>query len=235
MNDRRLVEQEYTAPTTTHHGGEAAAKSKHGTRAPMETTRESEAAIHLSPSLTLLLDLGLPDGDHEVLPLGLVRHRERHPVQQLVLQDHHRVGVADGRLDEALGVLAGPGRDDLQGRDGGVPRGEALGVLRAYTGAFIACVQKLLFLRGRFERQRGRARDHEALGVLRGCRGDVFSARETCGSSCMLCVRLSASVDGRETRKHFRESSVSPARQRVASGACGLGSFSSSVIVGSRE
>ena len=79
--------------------------------------------------LTLLLDLSLPDGDHKVLPLSLVRHGERDPVQQLVLEEYHRVWVADRRLDEALGVFARPGRHDLESRDRRVPRRETLRVL----------------------------------------------------------------------------------------------------------
>lgn len=84
--------------------------------------------------LALLLDLGLAEGDHEVLVLRLVGEGEGGAVEQLVLQHHHGVLVADGGLHQALGVLGGPGSHHLQAGHGTVPGGEALGVLGSHTG-----------------------------------------------------------------------------------------------------
>lgn len=51
----------------------------------------------------------------------------------LVLQEHNRVGVANGGLQQTLGILRAPGRDNLQSRDAAIPGGVILGVLRGDT------------------------------------------------------------------------------------------------------
>jgi hypothetical protein len=83
--------------------------------------------------LALALDLGLAEGDEEVLVLRLVGHGERGAVQQLVLQHHHGVLVADGGLHKSSGVLRGPGGHHLEAGHGAVPRGEALRVLGSHS------------------------------------------------------------------------------------------------------
>lgn len=65
---------------------------------------------------TFALNLGLADGEHKVGGHGLGRHVKLAAVQELVFQKYHRVGVRNGGLDEALGVLCAVRRDDLRGR-----------------------------------------------------------------------------------------------------------------------
>ena len=52
-------------------------------------------------------------------------------VEQLVLEDQHRVVVAHGALEQALGVVGRGRGDDLQARDVGEEGLQALGMLRA--------------------------------------------------------------------------------------------------------
>lgn len=80
------------------------------------------------------LDLGLAEGDDEVVLLRGLAHGEGLAVQQLVLEDDGGVGVADGGLEQALGVLGAPGGDDLEAGDAAVPRAVVLGVLGCHTG-----------------------------------------------------------------------------------------------------
>ena len=46
------------------------------------------------------LDLGLSDGNEEVVLKDLVVHVEGNAVHQLVFEDYDWVGVADGRLEK---------------------------------------------------------------------------------------------------------------------------------------
>ena len=55
-------------------------------------------------------------------------------VQQLVLEDHHRVIVADGRLEDALGVVGVGDGDHFQARHADEIAFQALGVLTAAAG-----------------------------------------------------------------------------------------------------
>ena len=71
-------------------------------------------------------DLGLADRHQPVLDVG---HVELVAVEHLVLEEDHRVGVADRRLEQALGVGGVVGRDHLQARHVGVPAGVVLAVL----------------------------------------------------------------------------------------------------------
>ena len=73
-------------------------------------------------------------GNDEVVPLGLLAHGEVETVEKLVLEDTDGVGVADGSLEQTLGVLGRVGRNDLKTGDGTVPRGVVLGVLGSNTG-----------------------------------------------------------------------------------------------------
>ena len=55
------------------------------------------------------------------LPIGtmksaIVGHREALAVDHLVLEEDHRIGIADRRFEQALGVGGGVGRDHLQAR-----------------------------------------------------------------------------------------------------------------------
>ena len=61
---------------------------------------------------------------------GIVGHREALAVDQLVLEKHDRVRVADRRFEQALVVGAGVGRDHLETRDMRVPARIALRMLR---------------------------------------------------------------------------------------------------------
>ena len=72
-------------------------------------------------------------GNDEVVPLGLLAHGEVETVEKLVLEDTDGVGVADGSLEQTLGVLGRVGRNDLKTGDGTVPRGVVLGVLGSNT------------------------------------------------------------------------------------------------------
>ena len=76
-------------------------------------------------------DLGPPDGQHEV---RIIRHIKALPVEDFVFQEYHRIGVADGRFQQTLGVRPRPRRDHLEPRDMGEPRGVALRVLGGDAG-----------------------------------------------------------------------------------------------------
>ena len=76
--------------------------------------------------LALAADLGLADRHQPVLDL---RHVELLAVEHLVLEEDHRVRVADRGLQQALGVGGVVGRDHLQARHVGVPAGIVLAVL----------------------------------------------------------------------------------------------------------
>lgn len=80
------------------------------------------------------LDLGLAEGNDEVVFLGGLAHGEGLAVQQLVLEEDGGVGVADGGLEQALGVLGAPGGDDLEAGNAAVPRAVVLGVLGRHAG-----------------------------------------------------------------------------------------------------
>ncbi len=77
-------------------------------------------------------DARLADGQHEIVDL---RHVERRAVEELVLEEHDRVGVADRGLQQALGVGGALGRDHFEARDVRVPGSVILAVLRADAGA----------------------------------------------------------------------------------------------------
>jgi hypothetical protein len=72
-------------------------------------------------------------GDDEVVLLGLLAHGEVETVEKLVLEDTDGVGVADGGLEQTLGVLGRVGRNDLETGDRTVPRRVVLGVLGSDT------------------------------------------------------------------------------------------------------
>ena len=59
-------------------------------------------------------DARLADRQHEIVEL---RHRERLAVEDFVLEEDDRVGIADRGLQQALGVGGGVGRDHLQARE----------------------------------------------------------------------------------------------------------------------
>ena len=80
------------------------------------------------------LHLGLADGDHKVVLLRGLGHGEDLAVHELVLENDDGVGVADGSLEKTLGILGGPGRDDLEAGHGAVPRAVILRVLGGDTG-----------------------------------------------------------------------------------------------------
>ena len=82
-------------------------------------------------SLALAADLGLADR-HRVVAF---RHRALHLVEQLVLEDHHRIGIGDRREQHALGVMRRRRLDDLQARHMAEPGFEALAVLRGRARA----------------------------------------------------------------------------------------------------
>jgi hypothetical protein len=81
--------------------------------------------------VALTLELGHAERDHELL----VRHLALDVVEHLALDEDHRVVVADGALEQALGVGRRAGRHHLEPRDVGVPRLERLRVLRASCSA----------------------------------------------------------------------------------------------------
>jgi hypothetical protein len=81
------------------------------------------------------LNLGLSDGNDEVVGLGLLGHGEALSVEELVLEDNDRVGVANSGLQQSLGILGAPGRDHLKTGDRTVPCGVILGVLGGDTGS----------------------------------------------------------------------------------------------------
>ncbi|KAH6607090.1 hypothetical protein Trco_003403 [Trichoderma cornu-damae] len=80
------------------------------------------------------LNLGLAKGEDKVVLLGGLGHGEVLAVHQLVLEDDDGVGVADGGLEQTLGVLGAPGGDDLEAGDAAVPGGVVLRVLGSDAG-----------------------------------------------------------------------------------------------------
>lgn len=80
------------------------------------------------------LNLGLAKGNDKVVLLGGLGHGEGLAVEELVLEDDDGVGVANGSLHQALGVLGAPGADDLEAGNGAVPGRVVLGVLGSDTG-----------------------------------------------------------------------------------------------------
>lgn len=85
--------------------------------------------------LSRALNLGLAEGDDEVVLLGSLGHGEGLAVHQLVLENDDGVGVADSGLEKTLGILGAPGRDDLEAGNAAVPGGVVLGVLGTDTGS----------------------------------------------------------------------------------------------------
>ena len=78
----------------------------------------------------LAADLGLADRHDIVLDL---RHIELDAVHHLVLEEDDGVGIADGGLQQALGIGGVIGGDDLQAGDVGVPGGIVLAVLGTHA------------------------------------------------------------------------------------------------------
>ncbi len=74
--------------------------------------------------LALAVDARLADRHGEVVEL---RHRERLSVKNLVFEEDHRVRIADGALEQALGVGRHVGRDHLEARHVRVPGGVSPG------------------------------------------------------------------------------------------------------------
>lgn len=68
--------------------------------------------------------------DDKVGILRFRRHVEGLSVEELVLQDDDGIGVADGGLEQALGVLGAPGGHDLEAGYAAIPGRVVLGVLR---------------------------------------------------------------------------------------------------------
>jgi len=81
------------------------------------------------------LDLGLADGQDEVVLLGSLAHGESLAVQELVLENNNGVGVTDSSLEQTLGILSAPRGDNLQTGNAAVPGGVILGVLGGDTGS----------------------------------------------------------------------------------------------------
>ena len=92
----------------------------------LERLGDHDRECHDGDVGALALDLGLADRQHEII---VVRQLETVAVEQLVLQEDDRVGIADRRLQQALGVLGRPRCDHLEAGDMAVPARIALGVL----------------------------------------------------------------------------------------------------------
>ncbi|MGY4504782.1 hypothetical protein ACVWYH_008739 [Bradyrhizobium sp. GM24.11] len=71
-------------------------------------------------------DTGLANRDHEV---GKLRHLAGVAVEHLVLEEDHRIGIADRGLEQALVVGGRERRDDLEARNVRVPGRVVLAVL----------------------------------------------------------------------------------------------------------
>ena len=97
-------------------------------RVPDHVSRRDHGHVVARP-----LDVALAERDDVVL----VGDQATERVQQLVLEEHDGVVVADRRLHQALRVIRGRGHHDLESRDVREPDLEALGVLggRALAGA----------------------------------------------------------------------------------------------------
>jgi hypothetical protein len=89
---------------------------------------------YTQPSLIVshLLNLRLPDGNNEVLPLRLVTHRKISPIKQLLLQKNHRIRIPNSRLKQPLRVLTRIRRQHLQPRHARIPRRKTLTMLRRH-------------------------------------------------------------------------------------------------------
>ncbi|KAI6775058.1 hypothetical protein HG530_001816 [Fusarium avenaceum] len=81
------------------------------------------------------LNLGLSEGNNEIILLGSFGHREALAVHQLVLENTDGVGVTDSGLQETLGILSAPGGDNLETGNAAVPGREILGVLSTDTSS----------------------------------------------------------------------------------------------------
>eukprot|EP00053_Salpingoeca_punica_P008562 m.76658 g.76658 ORF g.76658 m.76658 type:complete len:418 (+) comp14651_c0_seq1:227-1480(+) len=166
----------------------------------------------------LALDLGLADRDEEVRAAGLLGQLKLHAVHELVLQADYGVLVADGRLEQANGVLRRVGRDDLEARAVGVPRAEALRVLgtdagrRAVgaaedDGAGEHAVGHVVGLGGRV--------DHVVDGLHGEVEGHELADRAEAGHGC---------ADGHASETHLRDGRVdhSVATKRLQQAAADL-------------
>ena len=74
---------------------------------------------------TLALDIGHSVGD-DIILFG---HVSLNPVEHLVLDEHNRVVVADGSLEQSLGIVGSAGHDDIDAGKVGPQRLETLGVV----------------------------------------------------------------------------------------------------------
>ena len=83
---------------------------------------------HDGDVLALAMDARLADRHREIVEL---RHRERLAVEDLVLEEDHRVGIADRALEQALRVGGRIRHHDLEAGHVRVPGGVILAVLRA--------------------------------------------------------------------------------------------------------
>ena len=73
----------------------------------------------------------LADGNEEIVHLG---HLEALTVEDLVFEEDDGVGIANGALEQTLGVGGGVGHHHLEAGDLGVPGREVLAVLGADAG-----------------------------------------------------------------------------------------------------
>ncbi|KAI6756497.1 hypothetical protein HG531_014112 [Fusarium graminearum] len=96
---------------------------------------DSAAEGHDGQVLAGSLNLGLAEGNNEVVLLGSLGHGEALTIHQLVLENNDRVRVTDGGLQETLGILGAPGRNDLETGNAAVPGGVVLGVLSSNTSS----------------------------------------------------------------------------------------------------
>ena len=76
-------------------------------------------------------DARLADGHDPVVQL---RHVEALAVEDFIFEEDHRIGIADRRLHQALGIRRRIGHHHLQAGDGAIPRGIVLAVLGADAG-----------------------------------------------------------------------------------------------------
>ena len=82
-------------------------------------------------SLPVFHDARLADGQHEIVDLG---HRKGPAIDDFIFQEDHRIGIADRRLEQALGVGGGIRRDHRHAGHRGIPGGIILAVLGADAG-----------------------------------------------------------------------------------------------------
>jgi hypothetical protein len=81
--------------------------------------------------LAVARDPRLADRQHEVVEL---RHRKALAVKDFVFEEDHRIGIADRRLQQPLGVARRVGRDHLQSGDVRIPGRVVLAVLSGDAG-----------------------------------------------------------------------------------------------------